>query len=88
MASHSTPIALKVWFPIRASELTRNAAVKPVSMLIARKRWVASRIVPRRLIVIATKTRPASVADPAPTIRKKFVHCSGEGCAVANMRQS
>ena len=53
-----------------------NTDVKPESMLMARYLCVASLATPFKLMVMATKTSPASVAEPVPTRMKKLLHCS------------
>ena len=54
-----------------------NAAMNPVSMLIARYRCVALCATTSRLIDIATKTSPAKAAAPPPVTRKKSCHSAG-----------
>ena len=54
-----------------------NTDVNPEGMLMGLYLWVASLPTAFKLIVIATKTSPASVADPVSTSTKKLFHCSG-----------
>ena len=55
-------------------------------MFIALYLCVASLATPCKFIVIATKTSPASVAEPVPTKTKKLFHWSGLYTAEATIK--